>query len=122
MFHAHEDYHISSSVLSFGFEEEYYSGNEGPDRRSTLPNAPCTVTIRIDRTTIEDDLTFQLIPRTIPENVDASGPPPTATLRGANASSENMCLHLHNVTEQSLEWRKTAWYPPLVPALTFHEH
>ena len=77
---------------------------------------PCTVTIRLDRTTIEEDLTFQLIPRTIPENVDASGPPPTAILRGANASSENMCL---NVTEPSLEWRKTAWYPLLEPTSTF---
>ena len=94
MFHAHEDdYYISSSVLSFGFVWEDYAGIEGPDRRSTLLNAPCTVTIRLDRTTIEEDLTFQLIPRTFGENVDANGPPPTATLRGANASSENMCLH-----------------------------
>ena len=89
-----DDYNIFSSVLSLGFEEEDYSGNEGQDRRSTLPNAACTVTIRLDRTTIEEDLTFQLIPRTINENVDASGPPLTAILRGANASSENVCLHL----------------------------
>ena len=90
LFHAHEDdYYISSSVLSFGFGEEDYQGNEGPDRRSTLPNAPCTVTVRLDRTTIEEDLTYQLIPQTIDENVNANGPPPTATLRGANASSEN---------------------------------
>ena len=83
---------MSSSDLGLGFEQEDYEGNEGPDRLSTLRNMPCTVTIRLDRTTIEEDLTFQLIPRTIAENVDASGPPPTATLRGANASSENMCL------------------------------
>ena len=90
---AHEDdYYISSSVLSCGFGEADYSGNEGPDRRSTLQNMPCTVTVRLDRTTIEEDLMFQLIPRTIDENVNASGPPPTATLRGANASSENMCM------------------------------
>ena len=79
-----------SQTLRLGFSEEQYSGNEGPDRQSTLPNMPCTVTIRLQSTTIETPLTFRIVPQTIAENLAANGPPPTAILRGANASSENM--------------------------------
>ena len=71
-------------------EEDYYSENEGPDQQSTLPNMPCTVTITLLRTTIEDHLTFRLTPQTISEYTDANGGPPIRTLTGANASSKNM--------------------------------
>ena len=80
----------SFSVLRSGFEEQDYTGREGPDRRSTLPGIPCTVTIRLQQTTIEDDLTFRLTPRTVPENLNMGGPPPTGELRNANASSKNI--------------------------------
>ena len=82
--------YIFISVLRSGFEEQDYSGREGPDRRSTLDGIPCTVTIRLQGTTIEDDLTFRLTPRTVPENTNMGGPPPTGELRNANASSKNM--------------------------------
>ena len=82
--------YIFLSVLRSGFEEQDYSGREGPDRRSILPRIPCTVTIRLQGTTIEDDLTFRLTPRTVPENTNMGGPPPTGELRNANASSKNM--------------------------------
>ena len=75
------------SVLRAGFSEEDYSGNKGPDRRSTMPNTPCTVTIRLQGATIEGPLTFRLISRTISEHFDANGESPTASLLGANASS-----------------------------------
>ena len=88
--HYHEDDYISLLVLRPGFSEEDYSGNEGPDRQSTLPNMPCTVTIRLLHTTIEDNLTFRLTPQTISEYTDANGGPPIRTLTGANASSKNM--------------------------------
>ena len=92
-FTTHDDdyiYIFFISVLRSGFEEQDYSGREGPDRRSTLPGIPCTVTIRLQGTTIEDDLTFRLTPRTVFENLNMSGPPPTGELRNANASSKNM--------------------------------
>ena len=85
--------HTSFAALRLGFSQAYYEGNEGPDRRSTLPNTPCTVTIRLQDTTIEADLTLHVIPRTFPENIAANGPrPPTCTevSKGANASSKNM--------------------------------
>ena len=82
--------YIFLSVLRSGFEEQDYSGREGPDRRSILPRIPCTVTIRLQETTIEDDLTFQLTPRTVSENLNMNGPLPTGDLRDANASSKNM--------------------------------
>jgi len=84
-------YYISLSVLRPGFSEEDYLGNEGPEERTTLPNVPCTLMIRLLDTTIEDNLIFQIIPRTISEYTDANGEPPTGTLIGANASSKNMC-------------------------------
>lgn len=74
-----------------GFAETDYEGNEGPDRQSTLPNMPCTVAIRLNDA-IEVPLTFRLIPRTIPENIDADGPPLTVTLTRANASSETTSI------------------------------
>ena len=74
-----------------GFPETDYEGNEGPDRQSTLPNMPCTVTITL-QSTIETPLTFRLIPRTIFENIDADGPPLTVTLTRANASSETTSI------------------------------
>ena len=86
-------FYTSLLVLRPGFSEEDYSGNEGPDRQSTLPNMPCTVTITLLRTTIEDHLTFQLTTKTISEYTDANGGPPIGTLTGANASSKNMWLH-----------------------------
>jgi len=76
--------------LRSGFEEQDYTGREGPDRRSILDGVPCTVTIRLQGTTIEDDLTFRVTPRTVPENTNMGGPPPTGELRNANASSKNM--------------------------------
>lgn len=82
--------YIFISALRSGFEEQDYTGREGPDRRSTLPGIPCTVTIRLQGTTIEDDLIFQLTPRTVSENLNMSGPPPTGDLRDANASSKNI--------------------------------
>jgi len=84
------EYYISLSVLRPGFSEENYLGNEGPDQRSTLPNMPCRVTIRLLHTTIEGNLTFQLTPQTISEYTDANGELPIGTLTGANASSKNM--------------------------------
>ena len=87
----YEDYiYISISVLRSGFEEQDYTGREGCDRRSTLDGIPCTVTIRLRGTAIEDDLTFRLTPRTVPENTNMGGPPPTGELRNANASSKNV--------------------------------
>jgi len=68
---------------------EVYYGREGPDRQSELSSTPCTVAITLQRA-IESPLTFRLIPRTISENIDANGSPPTATLRGINASSKNI--------------------------------
>ena len=88
MLHTHED-NYPFPVLTAGFSQEVYAGDEGPDRQSSLPNMPCTVTITL-QSTIETPLTFRLIPRTIFENIDADGPPPTATLTRANASSKNM--------------------------------
>jgi len=78
------------SDVILGFSEDDYSGSEGPDRRSSLPNAPCRVGVSLQDITIEAPLTFRLIPRTIPENVNANGPLPTATLIRANASSKDM--------------------------------
>lgn len=89
MLHIHMRIVYSSSVLRAGFADEVYSGREGPDRQSPLPSMPCTVAITLQRA-IESPLTCRLIPRTISENIDANGSPPTATLRGINASSKNM--------------------------------
>jgi len=82
--------HIFISVLRSGFEEQDYSGREGPDRRSILDGVPCRVTIGLQGTTIEDDLTFRLTPRTVPENTNMGGPPPTGEIRNVNASSKSM--------------------------------
>ena len=79
------------SDIRLGFlQEAFDGGNEGSDQQSTLPNMPCRVIVSLHNTTIEAPLILQLIPRTIPENVVANGPPPTATLGGANASRKNM--------------------------------
>ena len=80
---------ILSDVI-LGFSEDDYSGSEGPDRRLSLPNAPCRVGVSLQDITIEAPLTFRLIPQTIPENVNANGPLPTATLIRANASSKDL--------------------------------
>ena len=77
-------YCICFSALRLGFEEEEYSGREGPDQ------LPCTVRVRLQDTIIESNLTFQVIPRTVPDNVDANGPLPTAIPIGANASRKSM--------------------------------
>jgi len=88
-------FYTSLLVLRPGFSEEDYVGNEGPDERSTLPNMPCLVTIRLLHTTIADNLMFRLTPQTISEYSDANGGPPIGALTGANASSKNiMWLHL----------------------------
>ena len=63
MLHTHED-NYPFPVLTAGFSQEVYAGDEGPDRQSSLPNMPCTVTITL-QSTIETPLTFRLIPRTI---------------------------------------------------------
>ena len=81
---------IFLSDVVLGFLEDDYSGNEGPDRQSPLPNAPCRVVVSLQDITIEAPLTFRLIPRTIPENVNANGPLPTSTLIRANASSKDL--------------------------------
>ena len=81
---------IFLSDVVIGFSEDDYSGNEGPDRLSPLRNAPCRVVVSLQDITIEAPLTFRLIPQTIPENVNANGPLPTATLVRANASSKDM--------------------------------
>ena len=52
--------------------------------------------VSLQDTTIEAPLILRLIPQTFPDNVDVNGPPPTAILRGANASSKNMS-HIHRV-------------------------
>jgi len=45
------------------------------------------VHLYLQNNTLEDTLTLQLIPK---ESVSATGPLPTSTLRGANASSKRM--------------------------------
>ena len=79
---------LSDVVL--GFSEDDYSGNEDPDQQSPLTNTPCRVIVSLQDITIETPLTVRLIPRTIPENINANGPLPTATLIGVNASSKDM--------------------------------
>ena len=74
------------SHLDFFKKHNYDGGNEGSDQ---LPNMPCRVNIGLYNTTVEAPLTLRLIPRTIPENFAANGPPPTAVLRRANASRKN---------------------------------
>ena len=82
------DYIILFSDITLGFLQEVYDGgNEGSDQ---LPNMPCRVNISLHNTTIEAPLTLRLIPQTIPEYVADNGPPPTAVLRGANASRKKM--------------------------------
>ena len=86
-------YNICFSVLRLGFEEEESSGSEGPT------NQPCRVVVHLHNTTTEAPLTLQLIPQTISENVAASSSLLTSTLRGTNASSKTMCLHLWHATD-----------------------
>ena len=96
-------YNICFSALRLGFEEEEYSGSEGPT------NQPCRVVVHLQNTTTEAPLTLRLFPQTTSENVAASGPLPTSTLSGANASSKTMWLHLRMPCNWSL--------PPLVPKI-----
>ena len=81
-------YDYSFSAIRLGFSDEVYSGNEGPDQRSTLQNAPCRVFVRLHDITLETNLTLRIIPQTIPEYDDANGSLPTPTPTGANASSK----------------------------------
>ena len=55
--------------------------------------------VRLQNTTIEAPLTLRLIPQAIPEDVAASSSLLTSTLRGTNASSKTMCLHLWHATD-----------------------
>ena len=94
---------FSFSVLRPGFTHEVFSGNEGPDRRSSLPNMPCAVTISLQNGTFQAPLTFWLIPRTVSENIDANGPPPTATLTGTSASSKNIIESVDSICRNSAD-------------------
>ena len=46
------------SALRLMFSQGGYEGNEGPDRGSSLPSAPCHVLVRLVDTIIEEDLTI----------------------------------------------------------------
>ena len=101
----HEDNcYVCISVLTVGFEEEAYLGSEDPDQRM-----PCSVRVRLQNATIEAPLTFRLIPQTVSENFNTRGPAPTATLRGANASSKDLGQHLYHAYTSS-EYQAAAYY------------
>jgi len=102
------------SALRLMFSQAGYEGNEGPDRRSSLPSSPCRVLVRLVDTIIEEDLRIRLIPQTFPENIAINGPPSRACVErlGFNASSKSMWLHynwyLPSLEPKLLEHKRTA--------------